>query len=212
MPQQVPVTIPSGKNNMLASLVGYMNTVLPMEIPSGVYDGNFVSYAIKLEQYEEAATFPSISVEDIGMPGLGAYAFDKYMGKYTDDSGNTLPFYGVEAQTLVEFNIQADINQPPYNVARQACYQMFDQLDYMLRNTGMTDHNGNVLLPVISMMNYDTNPATVVPGCSIWCPTEKDSILFPTYIGTDPERPGIKRLSLRARIKWQMQETASVTI
>ena len=212
MAQQVPVTIPSAKNNMLASLVGYMLSVLPLKIPSGIYDGKFASYTVKLEQYEEAQTFPSIAVEDIGMPGLGAYAFDKYLGKYTDDAGLTHEFYGLECHTLVDFNIQADMNATGYNNARQAVYQMYDQVDYMLRNSGMTDHSGNVLLPVIPLMNYDTNPASVVPGCSIWCPTEKDSILFPTYIGTDPERPGIKRLSLRARIKWQMQETPSVTV
>ncbi len=210
--QQVPVTNPSGKNNMLASLVGYLSQYLPKKVPSGNYDGKFVPYTINLEQYEEAASYPSISVEDIGMPGLGAYAFDNYTGKYIDGNGDTQPFYGRLAQTMVEFNMQADAGAVGTNIARQAVYQMYDQIDYLLRSTGEMDHTGANILPVISMINYDTNPATTVLGSSVWCPTEKDSIMFPAYIGTDPERPGIKRLSLRVRIYWLLQELPSVTV
>ena len=208
---QVPVTNPTGKNNMLASLVAYMNQYLPGKIPSGIYDGNFVSYKVNLEQYEEAASYPSISVEDIGMPGLGAYAFDSYVGKYVDGNGVTQPFYGKKAQTMVEFNMQADANAVGANIARQAVYQMYDQVDYLLRYTGELDHNNATMLPVIQLMDYDTNPASWTPS-TIWCPTEKDSILFPTYIGTDSERPNIKRLSLRARIWWHTQELPATVV
>ena len=181
---------------MLGSLFYYMNQQLPMAVPSG-------PYAVELEQYEQASSFPSIAIEEIGMPGLGAYAFDNFMGTYMDTNGAPQEFYGKQAQTMVEFNLQS--NQNDSNAARQEIYQMYDQLEYMCRYSGESDRNGNQILPPIQLLNFDTNPPGWTP-CEVWCPMEKDSIWFPTYIGTDPQRPGIKRMSVRARIFWTTQE------
>jgi len=169
---------------------------LPMNVPSG-------PYVVELEQYEEASSFPSIAIEEIGMPGLGANAFDSFLGTYIDDNGDTQEFYGKQAQTMVEFNLQSNLNQS--SEARQQIYQMYDQLEFMCRYSGEYDHSGNLILPVIQLLDMDANPP-IVTHSTIWVPMEKDSIWFPTYIGTDPQRPGIKRMSVRTRVFWHMQE------
>lgn len=193
----VPQTIPTGKNNMLGSLKAYLRANLPLAIPSG-------TYAVELGQYENAESYPSISFEDVGMPGLGGHAFDRFLGDGIDESGNKIKYYGKIAQTMVDFNCQSNMNDQPQD-ALQQCYQMRDQLEYLLMNSGEYDHAGVQILPPIQLMNYDTNPASSTGSC-IWAPMEKDSIWFETFIGNDEARVGIKRLNIRVRIYWHLLE------
>jgi hypothetical protein len=195
-------TIPTGKNNMLASLRAYMTANLPGAVPTGTYQ-------ILFEQYENAeGPYPVIAFEDLGVPQLGGHAFDDFIGDGLNDNGFPVQYYGKIAQTMVEFNCIAQMSDPnnPQDAALQQCYQMRDQIEQMVMFSGRNDHNGNQILPPIQLMNYDTNPASTT-GSVIWAPMEKDSIWMEQYIGTDPEKPGIKRLAIRVRFYWHLLET-----
>jgi hypothetical protein len=194
----IPITIPTGKNNMLASLRAYLQANLPLLIGNPT-----VPYTIEFEQYENADTYPSISFEDLGIPSLGGHAFDDFLGEGLDDNGNAVTYYGKIAQTIVEFNCQAQMNES--TSALQQCYQMRDQLEQLFMFSGRNDHTGAQVLPAIGLMYYDTNPASTT-GSVIWAPMERDSIWMESFVGTDPARPGIKRLSIRVRIYWHLQE------
>lgn len=187
----VPQTIPTGKNNMLSSLRDYLNTYLPKTLPDG-------PYTVQFEQFENAESYPSISFEDMGMPSLGGHAFNRDFG----NDGNGSYYRGQIAQTMVEFNCQAQIVDGGPDPVKQ-CYQMRDQLEYLLMYSGELDLANNQILPPIPVMNYDTNPATST-GSSVWAPMNQDSIWFESFIGTDPERPGVKRLSVRVRMYWHL--------
>ena len=195
----IPATIPTGKNNMLASLRDYLQTNMPLVV------GNPTTpYTIQLEQYENAESYPSISFEDLGVPSMGGHAFDDFVGNGLDDNGNPTVYYGKIAQTIVELNCQSQLNDS--TKALQQCYQMRDQLEQLFMFSGRVDHTGSQVLPPISLKNYDVagNPIT---GSVIWAPMEKDSIWMESFVGTDQARPGIKRLSIRVRIYWHLQES-----
>lgn len=197
----VPQTIPTAKTNMLASLRAYLIAQLPGIVGGGANPTS--TYTIEFEQYENADQYPSIAFEDVGIPSLGGHAFDDFMGDGLDDNGNPIQYYGKIAQTIVEFNCQAQLNDN--TAAIQQCYQMRDQLEYLFMHSGRTNHSGAQVLPPITLMNYDTNPASTT-GSVIWAPMENDSIWMENFSGTDPTRPGIKRLSIRVRIYWHLQE------
>lgn len=191
----IPITIPTGKANMLASLRDYMQTNLPGSIPSGNYD-------IEWEQYENAESYPSISFEDVGIPSVGGHAFDDFIGVGTNDANQSVNYYGKKAQTLVEFNCQTNLNDS--NTAIQDCYQMRDQIEYMLMYSGKTHPaTGAQMLPPILLNDYSVNPPAFTGGV-VEAPMERDSIWMEQFIGTDINRAGIKRLAIRVRIYWHL--------
>lgn len=187
---------------MLASLRAYLQAQLPGFIGGGA--NPTTTYTIEFEQFENADQFPSIAFEDVGIPSLGGHAFDDFMGEGLDDNGNPIQYYGKIAQTIVEFNCQSQLNDN--TAAVQQCYQMRDQLEYLFMFSGRVNHSGAQVLPPITLMNYDTNPASTT-GSVIWAPMEADSIWMENFSGTDPTRPGIKRLSIRVRVYWHLQES-----
>lgn len=200
----VPQTIPTGKNNMLASLRAYLIAQLPGVIGGGANPQT--TYTVEFEQFENAEVYPSISFEDVGIPSLGGHAFDDFLGEGLDDNGNPIQYYGKIAQTIVEFNCQSQLNDN--TAAVQQCYQMRDQLEYLFMQSGRFNHATPPVqnLPPINLLNYDTNPASTT-GAEIWAPMENDSIWMENFSGTDPTRPGIKRLSIRVRIYWHLLAT-----
>lgn len=187
----VPLTIPTGRKNAMASIRYYLQNNL--QASAG-------GYTIQFEQYENTEVYPSISFEDLGVPQMGGHSFDDYMGVMNDTNGNQVQVYGKIAQTNVEFNLQTDIEDS--DAAIEQLYNMADQLEYMWMYSGRMDANNNQILPRIALLNFDAG--NVDTGATVWSPMEKDSIFIPQYVGTEATRPGIRRLRVLVRVYWHL--------
>ena len=179
----VPLTIPTGKKNMLNSLRTYLAAQLTSE-------------TVLFESYENAEAPHGIYFQDVGVPNLGGHAFDDYMGQRDGQA-----FYGKVAQTLVEFNLITDVDDN--TTAVSDLYNMRDRLEYLFMYSGIMGDNDALILPRIALTDYDQTPA-VDTGATIWAPMDKDSMWIENYVGQDQARVGLKRLRILVRIKWHL--------
>jgi hypothetical protein len=184
-----PTTIPTGKKNALASLRSYIQTQLS---PTKVV----------FENYLNAEDVPCIAFEDMGIPGLGGHCFDDYMGEKVSDAGVRTKVHGKVAQTMVEFNLLTNVEENTSAV--KDLYTMRDRLEYALMYSGKYNDAGVQIMPRIALLDFDASPSGVDTGASVWAPMEKDSVWMENYIGTDQERPQIKRLRILVRIYWHL--------
>ncbi len=176
---------------MLASLRKYLDTNLPKVCSDGK------AYTVKFEQYLEAADFPAITFEDFGVPNLGAWAFDDYLGR---DSVTNDPVYGKKNQTMVELNCMSDLEQTDDAVMQ--LYDMADQLEYLFyyASSGQRDENDVRIMPEIKLLDFASGQ--VDTGARIEAPLNQDAMWLPSYIGRDPVNPNMRRVSIKVRIKW----------
>lgn len=190
----IPQTIPTGRSNMLSSLREYLVNNLPATAGGE-------AYTVEFEQYENVNKYPSIAFQDAGIPQLGGHYFDDYMGELVDSNSISHPVYGKTAQTNVEFMLSTDYEQQ--EDAIRLLYQMVDQLEYLFMYSGRSDASGvNFILPRIGVLDFDNGK--VDTGATIWAPMEKDSIFIPQYLGTDIERPSVRRLRVLVRVYWHL--------
>lgn len=190
----IPQTIPTGRSNMLSSLRKYLQDNLPATAGGE-------AYSVEFEQYENVNKYPSIAFQDAGIPQLGGHYFDDLIGNMLDSNSVSHPVYGKIAQTNVEFMLSTDYEQQ--TDAIRLLYQMADQLEYMFMYSGRSDATGNTLiLPRIALLDFDNGQDDT--GATIWSPMEKDSIYIPQYIGSDIERPSVRRLRVLVRIYWHL--------
>lgn len=183
----VPATIPTGKNNVLASLRKYLSEQLAPTV-------------VQFENYMNVEQIPSIAFQDVGVPNLGGHAFDDYLGERIGDSGFPERVYGKIAQTNLEFNILTD--QENNASAIKDLFQMRDRLEYLFMYSGRKDEAGVLIMPRIAILDFDNSNEDT--GASIWCPQERDSIWIENYVGTDQERPNVKRLRILVRVYWHL--------
>ena len=184
----VPSTIPTGKKNMLSSLRTYLQTQLTGE-------------TVNFESFENAEAPLGIYFQDVGVPSIGGHCFDDYMGEIINDDGSKTIVKGKIAMTMVEFNIVSDVNDN--TSALNSIYNSRDRLEYLFMWSGRLDESGALILPRIALMDYDQT-VPVDTGTTITSPMEKDSMWIENYVGQDKERPGLKRLRILVRIKWQL--------
>lgn len=183
-----PTTIPTGKKNMLGSLRKYLTAEL-------------APTKILFEQYQNVEEIPSISFQDVGVPNLGGHAFEDYVGERDNGHGAFEKVFGKVAQTMVEFNILT--TQTEDQAAVRDLYIMRDRLEYALMYSGRLDE-GVLIMPRIALLDFDAAPAGEDTGATVWAPMEKDSVWIENYIGTDPERAGVKRLRVLVRFYWHL--------
>lgn len=193
-PLGVPKYVPTGRNNMLASIAYYLENNLP-----GVTSDN-TQYKVKTGgQYMEASDFPCITMVDFGAPELGAWAFDDYVGR---DSGTGAMVHGKKNQTMIEINCWDDLEQT--NAAIQHIWDMADQLEYLFyyASGGQMDDNNVPIMPNIVLYDFLSSPPYFDTGSRISAMMEKDAMWIPSYLDADEVKPNLKRVSIKVRIQW----------
>lgn len=177
----VPSTWKTGKRNLLASIVEYLQTQLPGE--------NIVG-----SHYLQTETFPVVTIEDSGIFSLGDIAFDELVG--FDSSGN--PIRGKIEQTQLQIQILdrlSDSNRAPIRGIRK----LRDRVKYALFYAGVPDGSGGFVLPPIKILDFENAKADT--GFIAWVPRELDSAWVETFI-QDDGTPPVWRYRIYCRVYW----------
>lgn len=180
----VAAVITTGKRNMLASLAAYLRTHLA---PTPIIEA----------QYHQVQQFPSISMQDGALFGLGEVA----LGRVLQVTQAGTQYKGKVEQTQVEFNCMAQLTAANRDAEVEA-RNMRDRLKWCLENAG-EDGSG---LPAIEIMRYTVKPPTGT-GFFLWHPSEVSAAWNEAFIANDTVQPQVKRYRIYARIYWhEMQQ------
>lgn len=169
----------TGRRNVLASVVHYLQTQIPGE-------------TIKGSPYLQTADFPTsgvVTVEDLGLFSLGDQAYGDVL---KNDGLNNLTKGKIE-QTQLEINIASKMTgdkSDPVRVIRK----LHDEVYQAFAFAGIT-------LPVIRVLDFENEKADT--GAKAWHPTELDNVWIPTLI-KDDGTPAVFRYRIYCRIFWEM--------
>jgi len=183
----MPTYMKTGKENALYSVYKHLDTYLTQAMP-GVN--------VILSTYNQAALFPCVSVNDIGVPQLGDLALGRYLGK----NSQGVEKYGRLEQTTIEINCmeQNDSARGVVN-AEAISRRLRDLVKYIMQLSGVI-----TALPVIKLIDSQNSDADT--GAIVTHPGEESNTWTESFIENTSELPNVKRYRIYCRIQWLWYE------
>lgn len=194
----VPNYLPTSKEQALYSLYEYL-TVWFTTYYTPI--GGLKAPTIYPIGYQQSFTFPCITIEDVGLAGLPAYALGDVFGA---------PYQGKRGQTIVKltcYDQNDDTTQTnvAYSLAEQNVRRLRDLVEWLLITAGKTDNNGTFISSPIYMLDPIVSglPGIQPFGGFVLTPkTEEAGGFRDMFHANASEAPNLKKYEMFIKVEW----------